>query len=837
MPTAKSKTSVSRPPVPRNTSSKSKPNGSILNFFNKKADETLFVAGLDLISQVAENHDRVDSANEGADLPEPPSRYNETATPQKRRKTSVQSGLANDVAKVEEFGLRVDAQEPSRLARRTGPFLEESDSEQDLEDEGRAVRETSLKKSPALPKEPAAPHTPLETDARLEPALVTTPQRPPPPLKVEATSVDFQDFADLDDFDEDLFEEGDEFLERKYMEEQAQLEAMENGNPDNTTPATRENCRAADLPAASNAGQFVETCPICQIAFSGVSELDAAVHVNNCLDGKPSPLPVRIKREPTDDSARPEKSASADQYRMAKRPPKPGQASPFVLGEASSSGSAFNKLMSGHAEDAAWAEAAAEQNASRGKPAYQRTCPFYKILPGLFICVDAFRYGAVAGCNAYFLSHFHSDHYIGLTSTWTHGPIFCSKVTGNLVKQQLRVDPKFVVSLDFEQTVEVPGTRGVQVTMISANHCPGSSLFLFEKVVGKKMNGEPRLQRILHCGDFRACKMHVEHPLLMPEVRDAVTDKGKEQKIDVCYLDTTYLNPKYAFPSQKEVIKACADMCVCLSKDTPDENDGWEQMKRQRAGEGMTKFIRKESTSEIKLEPAEDDSAVNDMKVEPNPHASQQILSSIKEKKGRGRLLVVVGTYSIGKERICVGIAKALNSKIYAPPSKQRIVAALEDPELDALMTTDPREAQVHMTPLFEIRAETLDDYLRDFFPHFTRAVGFRPSGWNYRPPNTRFIESPSVQTVLYGDNWKSSYSMRDLVPQRGSASRASCFGVPYSEHSSFRELTMFCCALRIEKIIPTVNIGSQKGRERMKAWCERWMVERKKNGLFTEWE
>lgn len=90
-----------------------------------------------------------------------------------------------------------------------------------------------------------------------------------------------------------------------------------------------------------------------------------------------------------------------------------------------------------------------------------------------------------------------------------------------------------------------------------------------------------------------------------------------------------------------------------------------------------------------------------------------------------------------------------------------------------------------------------------------------------------------SVQTVLHSDNWKSSYTMAELVPQRGSTRESNCFGVPYSEHSSFRELTMFCCALRIDKIIPTVNVGSAKSRERMKGWCEKWAMEKKKNGLY----
>ena len=74
--------------------------------------------------------------------------------------------------------------------------------------------------------------------------------------------------------------------------------------------------------------------------------------------------------------------------------------------------------------------------------------------------------------------------------------------------------------------------------------------------------------------------------------------------------------------------------------------------------------------------------------------------------KPRGRLLVVVGTYSIGKERIVVGIAKALRTKIYASSGKRRICACLEDQELIGMITDDPKEGQVHMTSLGEIRGE-----------------------------------------------------------------------------------------------------------------------------------
>ncbi|KAK5655414.1 hypothetical protein OQA88_5685 [Cercophora sp. LCS_1] len=631
----------------------------------------------------------------------------------------------------------------------------------------------------------------------------------------------FEGYQDLTDADFDQIGEGqwgEEFREMRYMQEQAQLEAQEAGvaNPDRVD--VMEEC-----------------CPICNASLAGVTEQQATAHVNGCLDGTPIPLP-----EPPDGALTKTGDESVvDGAEVGKRfakaaVPRPGQTNPISLGDdatavaSGSSKSAFTKLMSSHAEDAAWATAAAAETASRGMPAYKRTCPFYKIMPGFFICVDAFRYGAVEGCNAYFLSHFHSDHYIGLTANWTHGLIYCSRVTGSLVKSQLRTAAKYVVELEFDMKVTIPGTQGVQVTMIPANHCPGSSLFLFEKPLGPK-----RRQRILHCGDFRACPAHVAHPELRPETIDAISGKTSQHKIDVCYLDTTYLNPRYSFPPQDDVIRSCAGLCANLNNSLArDDESVWNSLLRRREGgappgvDGVTKFFKPEKPSP-QVSP-----------VGPVPSGSSNAFTAIQNgSPNRNRLLVVCGTYSIGKERICIAIAQALRTKIFASPSKIKICKQLDDPELSALLTSDPHEAQVHMQMLMEIRADTLAEYLEIHNRHFSRIVGFRPSGWNFRPSgntagaNVPPSSVPSTQ-ILHGPGWRTRFQVNDLVPQRGSHKGSMCFGVPYSEHSSFRELAMFLMALRIEKVVPTVNVGSEQSRKRMKGWTDRWLAERRRGGL-----
>lgn len=93
----------------------------------------------------------------------------------------------------------------------------------------------------------------------------------------------------------------------------------------------------------------------------------------------------------------------------------------------------------------------------------------------------------------------------------------------------LYVNPSYIcpLELDVEHIID-----GVKVTLLEANHCPGAALIHFHLPDG---------QRFLHTGDFRACSRMQNYPLLV------------NNKVNVLYLDTTYCNPKYRFPSKEEV--------------------------------------------------------------------------------------------------------------------------------------------------------------------------------------------------------------------------------------------------------------------------------------------
>ena len=72
-------------------------------------------------------------------------------------------------------------------------------------------------------------------------------------------------------------------------------------------------------------------------------------------------------------------------------------------------------------------------------------------------------------------------------------------------------------------------------------------------------------------------------------------------------------------------------------------------------------------------------------------------------------------------------------------------------------------------------------------------------------------------------------FTWQDLKQTKGSDMNLQVFAVPYSEHSSFFELTCFALSIEWEKMIATVNIGSEASRAKMNQWFERWKKEKVK--------
>lgn len=155
---------------------------------------------------------------------------------------------------------------------------------------------------------------------------------------------------------------------------------------------------------------------------------------------------------------------------------------------------------------------------------------------GLFI-VDFFKkHKQLKNDRIYVLTHFHTDHYQGLTKAWSEKKILMTPMTRDLVVMELEVDPSLIITIDYGQKIEFIGECDFLwiVTCYPANHCPGAAMFLFEC-------GNPTIPNTFHTGDFRySPEMELPDP----------------KNVQILHVDNTYfIDGHFNFPPLKTVLK------------------------------------------------------------------------------------------------------------------------------------------------------------------------------------------------------------------------------------------------------------------------------------------
>lgn len=270
----------------------------------------------------------------------------------------------------------------------------------------------------------------------------------------------------------------------------------------------------------------------------------------------------------------------------------------------------------------------------------------------------------------------------------------------------------------FQQGGKKEEGGGVSAWFFDANHCPGAVVILFYvRHTGRY---------VLHSGD---CRFDAALFSKYQKLADVI----REGCLDYLHLDTTYCDPKYVFPCQKDVL--------------------------------------------------------------------QTVVAAARREDARtgGKCIFFFGSYSIGKERVFMAVANALDLNIFATKRKRTILKHLHIDKLTARLSNGPRNARVHVVAMRDLSAVGLRRYASEtmFDAGFIGrglAIAFRPTGW--------------------------SYHGHGATPQRINRSKdqAVVYDVPYSEHSSYEELREFVKWAKPARLLPTVNARSSDQANKLRA-------------------
>ncbi|SCU92524.1 LAFA_0F11166g1_1 [Lachancea sp. 'fantastica'] len=390
------------------------------------------------------------------------------------------------------------------------------------------------------------------------------------------------------------------------------------------------------------------------------------------------------------------------------------------------------------------------------------------------IVVDGFNFDSDPAINQYFLSHFHADHYMGVKKSWAQGSIYCSKVTADLLSYKFKVPHERMVALPENVTVQV--AENLSVICFDANHCPGSFVFLFREFD----NEDKTVQWVLHTGDFRSNN----------DLISRINSHTNNARIDKVYLDTTYMYPSYHFPLQHLLLDATSDF-TCKLRD-----------------EGFKKLFSDRQTSIMSF------------------------ISKSLRQRHLYKYVFLVGTYTIGKEKLAVAIAQKLGTKIFLPKdtTKHRIFQTYQSSFPEGIITHDITKSCVHLVSIRTLASkESLELYFKPISHIYENMICFYPTGWSFKNGG-RFIklhetaDQKRTHTLELLDNTEvDNLDVATLYSQYDSRARFQVFRVPYSEHSSFKDLANFCVKLPWSQMIPTVNTHDAYMVQQMEQWFDVW--------------
>ncbi|EFJ25145.1 hypothetical protein SELMODRAFT_100130 [Selaginella moellendorffii] len=161
--------------------------------------------------------------------------------------------------------------------------------------------------------------------------------------------------------------------------------------------------------------------------------------------------------------------------------------------------------------------------------------------------------------DAYFLTHLHADHTEGLSADWCRGPLYCSQVTAMLLLARFKgFNPALLHILDLGTPTLVSSNNAadslLEVTAIDADHCPGAVMYVFHGEFGC----------VLHTGDFR----WNNDRCTLEERKEALREAIGGAQVDFLYLDNTFCNPLFCFPSRN----AAATRVIELIRGHPEKD-------------------------------------------------------------------------------------------------------------------------------------------------------------------------------------------------------------------------------------------------------------------------